>query len=187
MLGNIGRSGQSPGKTWAPTAPFVHLTRLFQANWIMKGGSPKKIRTTGATAGITTQTGLLVGKVPRGWGVDQVGVGGLCRRGKSGAVLLGASPPAEGLADTRKYAGNVGTSLSLTGAEARQRRNIRWRDLLPLPRAWFLALLVPCAHLMTLNLESSPGRGGTLMRTGVSGALEAVAHLLLPHGQRGGT
>jgi hypothetical protein len=31
-----------------------------------------------------------------------LGVGGLCRMGKSGAVLLGASPPAEGLADTRK-------------------------------------------------------------------------------------
>ena len=102
MLENVGRSGQSPGKTFVPTAPFVHLTRLFQANWAMKGGSPKRIRTTGATAGITTRTGFLEGKVPLGWGLDRLGVGGLCRMGKSGAVLLGASPPAEGLTDTRK-------------------------------------------------------------------------------------
>ena len=38
VLGKAGRSGQRLGKTRFHTAPFVHLTRLFRANWTMKGG-----------------------------------------------------------------------------------------------------------------------------------------------------
>jgi hypothetical protein len=45
--------------------------------------------------------------------------------------------------------------------------------------AWSFALLVLCAHLMTLILESLRGRGGILMRTWVSGVLKAAARLLV--------
>ena len=66
----------------------------------------------------------------------------------------------------------------LKGAKARQRRD-SWRwSLLPPQLVWSSARLVLCAHLMTLLLENLRGRGGTLMRTGVSEVLIAATRLL---------
>ena len=97
VLGKVGRNGQRLGKTRFHTAPFAHLTRLFRANWTTKGGHPRRIGTTGDTAGTMTRTGLLLGKAPRG-GIERLGSWGLCMVGKSGAGVLRTSPPAEGSA-----------------------------------------------------------------------------------------
>ena len=127
------------------------------------------------------------GESPPRLGCRSVGGRGLVQDGKERSRATGGLPSGGGICRHPQVSRECWDFAVVKGAEARQRRNLRWRDLLPLQRAWFLALLVPCAHLMTLNLESSPGRGGALMLTGVSGVLEAAAHLLLPHGQRGGT